>query len=111
MAVVEMATVLGVVEGVGGEGEKERRASPSLLPSLSTPPPRLEGLTHGQKGEEEKEEVPRSWSVTPPPPPATHLCQRAPPMAATCLCQGASPSRRALVVNRQEEDCRTEEER
>ncbi|BAS88440.1 Os04g0295300 [Oryza sativa Japonica Group] len=73
MAVVEMAT-------------KERQVSPSLLPSLGTP--RLEGLAHGQKGEEEKEEVPRSWSVTSPPPATTRLCQRAPPpMAATCLCQ------------------------
>lgn len=89
MAVVEMATMLGVVEAVGGEGKKERRVLPSLLPSLGThPPPRLEGLVYGQKGEEEREEVPRSWSVTLLPPVATHLCQRAPPTtAATCLCQ------------------------
>lgn len=88
VAVVEMATMLGVVEAVGGEGKKERRVLPSLLPSPGTPPPRLEGLVYGQKGEEEKEEVPRSWSVTLLPPVATHLCQRAPPpTAATCLCQ------------------------
>uniref|UniRef100_A0A0D9ZII7 Uncharacterized protein n=1 Tax=Oryza glumipatula TaxID=40148 RepID=A0A0D9ZII7_9ORYZ len=81
-----MATMLGMVEAVGGEGKKERRVLPSLLPSLGTP--RLEGLAYGQKGEEEKEEVPRSWSVTLLPPVATRLCQRAPPpTAATCLCQ------------------------
>uniref|UniRef100_A0A0E0H0U8 Uncharacterized protein n=1 Tax=Oryza nivara TaxID=4536 RepID=A0A0E0H0U8_ORYNI len=40
------------------------------------------------KGEKEKEEVPRSWSVTLLPPVVTHLCQRAPPpTATTCLCQ------------------------
>lgn len=39
VAVVEMATMLGVVEAVGGEGKKERRVLPSLLPSLGTHPP------------------------------------------------------------------------
>jgi hypothetical protein len=38
VAVVEMATMLGVVEAVGGEGKKEHRVLPSLLPSPGTPP-------------------------------------------------------------------------
>lgn len=35
MAVVEMATMLGVVEAVGGEGKKEHRVLPSSFAGTS----------------------------------------------------------------------------